>query len=82
MSVKIRLKRIGSSKKPFYRIVVLDSTMTGKGRRMEDLGTYNPRAVENQVVNLKKESIEAWMKKGAQPTVAVAGLLKKAGMTV
>jgi small subunit ribosomal protein S16 len=82
VSVKIRLKRIGSCKKPFYRIVVLDSTMTGKGRRVQDLGTYNPRAVENQVVNLNKEAIVEWVKKGAIPTVAVEGLLKKAGVAV
>lgn len=82
MSVKIRLKRIGSNKKPCYRIVVLDSTMSGKGRRVEDLGTYNPRAKEeNQVVNLKKESIQAWIKKGAVPSDSVAGLLKKHGVT-
>jgi len=82
VSVKIRLKRMGSSKKPFYRIVVLDSTMSGKGRRIEDLGTYNPRAKENQVVNLNKESILEWVKKGAIATAAVQGLLKKAGVKV
>lgn len=83
MSVKIRLKRIGSNKKPVYRIVVLDSTMSGKGRRCEDLGTYNPRAKEeNQVVNLNKESILGWIKKGAVPSDSVAGLMKKAGMTI
>jgi len=82
VSVKIRLKRMGSSKKPFYRIVVLDSTMSGKGRRIEDLGTYNPRAKENQVMNLNKESIVEWVKKGAIPTMAVQGLLKKAGVKV
>lgn len=83
MAVKIRLKRIGSNKKPCYRIVVLDSTLSGKGRRVEDLGTYNPRAKEeSQVVNLKKETILEWIKKGAVPTGSVAGILKKAGMTV
>jgi small subunit ribosomal protein S16 len=83
VAVKIRLKRIGSNKKPCYRIVVLDSTLSGKGRRVEDLGTYNPRAKEeSQVVNLKKETILEWIKKGAVPTGSVASLLKKAGMTV
>ena len=83
MSVKIRLKRMGSNKKACYRIVVLDSTMSGKGRRIEDLGTYNPQAKEeNQVVNLKKESILEWVKKGALPSEAVQGLLKKAGVQV
>ncbi|HVZ81731.1 MAG TPA: 30S ribosomal protein S16 [bacterium] len=83
MSVKIRLKRIGSKKKPSYRIVVLDSTMSGKGRRVEDLGTYNPRAKEEaQVLNLKKENIQAWIKKGAVPSDSVSGILRKAGMAV
>ncbi len=81
MSVKIRLKRIGSNKKASYRIVVLDSTMSGKGRRVEDLGTYNPRAKEeNQVLNLKKEAALEWMKKGAIPSETVQGILKKAGV--
>jgi small subunit ribosomal protein S16 len=81
VSVKIRLKRMGSSKKPFYRIIVLDSTMSGKGRRVEDLGSYNPRAKdENQVMNLKKESIVEWVKKGAIPSVAILGILKKNGV--
>ena len=80
MSVKIRLKRIGSSKKPYYRIVVLDSRLSGKGRRVMDLGTYNPRAKENQVLNFKKEEAMEWVKKGAIPSEAVQGLLKKAGV--
>lgn len=83
MSVKIRLKRMGSNKKACYRIVVLDSTMSGKGRRVEDLGTYNPRAKEeNQLMNFKKESILEWIKKGALPSDTVQGLLKKAGVKV
>ena len=83
MSVKIRLKRIGSNKKPSYRIVVLDSTMSGKGRRVEDLGTYNPRAKEeSQLLNLKKEAIVEWVKKGAIPSETVHGILKKAGVKV
>ena len=80
MSVKIRLKRMGSSKKPFYRIVVLDSRMSGKGRRVVDLGTYNPKAKENQVLNFNTEEAVAWVKKGAIPSEAVQGLLKKAGV--
>ena len=82
MSVKIRLKRMGSSKKPYYRIVVLDSRDSGKGRRVEDLGTYNPKAKENQVVNFKKEAAVEWVKKGAIASGAVLGLLKKAGVKI
>ena len=82
MSVKIRLKRIGSSKKPYFRIVVLDSRDSGKGRRVEDLGTYNPKAKENQVVNFNKEAALEWIKKGAIASEAVLSLLKKAGVKV
>jgi small subunit ribosomal protein S16 len=83
VSVKIRLRRIGSSKKPAFRIVVLDSTMSGKGRRVQDLGTYNPRAKEeSQLLNLNKEAIQEWVKKGAIPSSTVQGLLKKAGVKV
>ncbi len=82
MSVKIRLKRIGSSKKPYYRIMVLDSRVSGKGRRVEDLGTYNPKAKENQVLNFKKEAAAEWIKKGAIASGSVLGLLKKAGVKI
>lgn len=83
MSVKIRLKRMGSNKKACYRIVVLDSTMSGKGRRVEDLGTYNPRAKEeNQVLNLNKESAVEWVKKGAIPSDTVVGIFKKNGVNL
>lgn len=81
MSVKIRLKRMGSNKKASYRIVVLDSTMSGKGRRVQDLGTYTPQAKEaNQVINLNKEAIVEWIKKGAIASDTVNGILKKAGV--
>ncbi len=82
MSVKIRLKRIGSKKKPYYRIVVVDSRFSAKGRRVEDLGTYNPRQAENNVLNFKKETALEWIKKGAIPSVSVATLLEKAGVKV
>ncbi len=77
MSLKIRLKRMGSSKKPFFRLIVVDERMSGKGRRVEDLGSYNPKNAANSIVNFKKESLEQWVKKGAVMTPAVAGLLKK-----
>lgn len=82
MSVKIRLKRMGSSKKPYFRIVVLDARDSGKGRSVEYLGTYNPKAKENQVMNFKTEAAHEWIKKGAIASVAVMGLLKKAGLKV
>jgi small subunit ribosomal protein S16 len=74
---------MGSNKKACYRIVVLDSTMSGKGRRVEDLGTYNPRAKEeNQVLNLNKESAVEWVKKGAIPSDTVVGIFKKNGVNL
>jgi small subunit ribosomal protein S16 len=60
--------------------MVIDSRMSGKGRRVEDVGTYNPRAKENQVMNLKKDSVLEWIKKGAIPSGTVKALLIKAGM--
>lgn len=82
MSVKIRLNRIGSSKKPYFRIIVIDSRHSGKGRNVQNLGTYNPRAKENQVLNFNKEAATEWIKKGAIASGAVLGLLKKAGVKV
>lgn len=82
MSVKIRLKRIGSSKKPYFKIMVLDSRMSGKGRRVMDVGTYNSRAKENQVMNLNKEAVLEWIKKGAIVSGTVKAVLKKAGMVI
>lgn len=82
MSVKIRLKRMGSSKKPYYRVIVLDSRFPGKGRRIEDLGTYDPKSKENKVLNFKTEAILEWVKKGAILTGTVEGLLKKAGVKI
>jgi small subunit ribosomal protein S16 len=74
---------MGSNKKATYRIVVLDSQFSGKGRRLQDLGTYNPRAKEeNQVLNLKKEDAAEWVKKGAVATDPVHTILKKAGVSL
>jgi small subunit ribosomal protein S16 len=73
---------MGSSKKPYYRIVVLDARDSGKGRSVEYLGTYNPKLKENQVLNFKAEAANEWIKKGAIASVAVKGLLKKAGAKI
>ena len=83
MAVKIRLKRIGRSKKACFRIMALESTKSGKGRRVQDLGSYLPQAKEeNQVMNLNKEAIVEWIKKGAVPSDTVMELLKKLGVKV
>ena len=79
MAVKIRLKRMGAKKSPFYRIVAADSRSPRDGRFIEQLGTYDPRQTP-AVVNLKEEEILAWLSKGAQPSDTVRSLLSKAGI--
>lgn len=78
MSVKIRLARYGAKKKPFYRIVVADNDAPRDGKFIELVGTYEPRS-EPAAVTIKRERIQAWIKKGATPTATVKSLLKKEG---
>lgn len=77
--VKIRLRRMGAKKAPFYRIVVADSRYPRDGRFIEELGTYNPMTAES-AVKIDAERAQAWIKNGAQPTDTVRGILKKAGV--
>ncbi|BAK58732.1 30S ribosomal protein S16 [Lactococcus garvieae] len=79
MSVKIRLTRMGSKKKPYYRINVADSRSPRDGRFIETVGTYNPLVAENQVT-LKEERIMEWLNNGAQPSDTVRNILSKAGV--
>ncbi len=76
--VKIRLKRMGMKKKPFYRIVVADERTTRDGRPIDEIGYYNPVANPAEV-RVDAEKAKAWIAKGAQPTDTVRGLLKKSG---
>lgn len=77
MAVKIRLRRIGKKKAPFYRVVVADSRYPADGRFIEEIGYYNP--LENPVViKIDTEKAQKWMANGAQPTDTVKSLLKKA----
>ena len=76
--VKIRLRRMGAKKAPFYRIVVADSRYPRDGRFIEEIGYYNP--VENPAeLKVDVDRAQAWIKTGAQPTETVRALLKKAG---
>ncbi len=75
--VKIRLRRMGAKKNPFYRIVVADSRFPRDGRFIEEIGTYNPRT-QPSTVTIDKERAEYWMKNGAQPTDTVKSLMRKA----
>jgi small subunit ribosomal protein S16 len=74
--VKIRLRRMGSTHKPFYRVVVSDSRRTPTSSAIEELGYYNPRS-EPAVVSLDRERIEHWVSKGAQLSDSVKKLLKR-----
>ena len=75
--VKIRLRRMGAKKNPFYRIVVADSRSPRDGRYIEELGFYDPLAAGEQI-KVDVERAKYWIDNGAQPTDTVRGLLKKA----
>ena len=77
MSVKIRLRRMGAKKAPFYRIVVADSRYPRDGRFIEEVGFYDPTK-EPSVIKVDAEKVEKWISSGAQPTDTVKALLKKA----
>lgn len=80
MSVKIRLTRKGSKKKPFYRVVVADSRCPRDGRIIEEIGYYNPIS-EPKEIKIDDEKAISWMNKGARPTDTVAKLFAKVGVT-
>ena len=77
--VKIRLRRMGAKKAPFYRIVVADARSPRDGRCIEEIGTYNP-LTQPATVSVDVEIAQNWIKNGAQPTDPVRGLLKNAGV--
>ena len=77
--VKIRLRRLGAKKAPYYRVVVADARSPRDGRCIEEIGTYNP-LTEPATITVDVEKAQTWIKNGAQPTDTVRGLLKKAGV--
>ena len=77
--VKIRLRRMGAKKAPYYRIVVADARSPRDGRCIEEIGTYNP-LTNPATVSVDVEKAQTWIKNGAQPTDTVRGLLKNAGV--
>lgn len=79
MAVKLRLKRMGAKKKPFYRVVAADSRTKRDGITIEDIGYYNP-VTEPATVKIDEEKALAWLSKGAQPTDTVRDLLSKYGI--
>ena len=74
--VKIRLRRMGAKKAPYYRIVVADSRAPRDGRFIEEVGTYNPDA-EGEKLKVIMDRVQYWIANGAQPTDTVRGLMKK-----
>ncbi|MBD5143408.1 MAG: 30S ribosomal protein S16 [Oscillospiraceae bacterium] len=79
MAVKIRLRRMGAKKAPFYRIVVADSRFPRDGRSIDEIGYYDPTK-EPSIVKVDAEKAKEWIGKGAQPTDIVKTLLKKEGV--
>ena len=79
MAVKIRLRRVGAKKAPFYRVVVADSRFPRDGRFIEEIGTYDP-LTEPATIAVDAEKAQQWIKNGAQPTDTVKALLKKANV--
>ena len=78
MAVKIRLRRMGAKRAPFYRVVVADSRYPRDGRFIEEIGTYNPMTNPAEI-KIDNEKAEKWIKNGAQPTATVKALLVKSG---
>ena len=79
MATRIRLKRLGAKKRPFYRIVVADSRSPRDGRFIEEIGHYDP-CKEPAEIKIDDEKAVEWLKKGAQPSETVRALLNKAGL--
>jgi len=79
MAMKLRLTRMGSKKRPFYRIVAMNSETRRDGRALEYLGYYNPM-VDPAEIKVDNEKVRAWLARGAEPTDTVRALLQKAGV--
>ncbi|MDC7246246.1 MAG: 30S ribosomal protein S16 [Sphaerochaetaceae bacterium] len=82
MSTSIRLKRFGSKKRPYYRLVVIDSRAARDSRSIEEVGFYHPIEEESKQVVLKEDRIKEWIAKGAQPSAVVRKILNKHNITV
>ncbi len=79
MAVKIRLRRMGAKKAPFYRVVVADSRYPRDGRFIEEIGTYNPM-LDPAEIKIDSDKAKKWLSNGAQPTDTVKAILKKEGI--
>jgi len=81
MAVKMRLTRMGTRKKPYYRIVVADSASPRDGKFIEIVGNYDPKKNPADIT-LKEDRIKEWLTNGAEPTLTVSQLLRKKGITI
>ncbi len=79
MAVRIRLRRMGAKKQPFYRVVVADSRSPRDGRFLDTIGTYNPRT-EPAEIRIDRDKALAWLEKGAEPTDSARSLLSQVGI--
>lgn len=79
MAMKLRLTRMGSKKRPFYRLVAMDSATRRDGRALEYLGYYNPM-VDPAEIKVDSEKVRVWLERGAKPSDTVRALLRKAGV--
>jgi len=75
LSVRIRLKRFGTKRRPYYRIVVMDSRSPRDGRAIEEVGFYHPIEIEEKQIRVKEDRVREWLDKGAQPSDTVRKLL-------
>jgi len=82
VSTSIRLKRFGSKKRPYYRLVVIDSQAARDSRSIEEVGQYHPIEAEDKQVVLKEDRIKDWIAKGAQPSATVKKILNKHHITL
>ena len=82
MSVSIRLKRFGTKKRPYYRVVVMDSREATKGAPLEEIGFYHPIESEDKQVEIKADRAAYWLENGAQPSNTVKGLFSRQGIQV
>lgn len=80
MSVRIRLKRLGAKRRPYYRIVVMDSRTGRDGRPLEEVGFYHPVEADDKQLKLEEDKIRAWLDKGAEPSDTVRRLLNSRGV--
>jgi len=77
LSVKIRLKRFGTRKRPYYRMVVMDSRAPRDGRAIEEVGLYHPIEPEEEQIRIDEARVRAWLQRGARPSPTVRRLLNK-----